>query len=73
MDLPEFLTDLRQQGYARVRLDGRTYDLADCREFSIEEFHRLAVVVDRVVVRADQRARRRADEDRGAAAAAPAH
>jgi excinuclease ABC subunit A len=48
---------VRRQGFVRVRVDGDTYDLADVPKLHRRQNHDIAVVVDRLVVRAADRAR----------------
>jgi excinuclease ABC subunit A len=47
----------RQQGFVRVRVDGRTYDLAQPPKLNRRQNHDIAVVVDRLVVRRADRGR----------------
>ena len=47
----------RNSGFARVRVDGRLYDLADPPELDGRRKHDVQIVVDRVVVRAAARSR----------------
>ena len=53
----ELFDDLRKQGFVRVRVDGETRDLADVPALARRSNHDIAVVVDRLVVRAEDRAR----------------
>jgi excinuclease ABC subunit A len=46
-----------REGFVRVRVDGDTYDLADPPKLNRYENHDVAVVVDRLVLRARDRAR----------------
>ena len=48
---------MRKQGFVRVRVDGETYDLADVPKLNKRQNHDIAVVVDRLVVRAADRGR----------------
>src|SRR5262245_26131545 len=48
----EFLADLRANGFARILLDGRTLSIDDPEAAAIAAGSRLAVVVDRLVLRA---------------------
>jgi excinuclease ABC subunit A len=48
---------VRRQGFVRVRVDGETYDLAAVPKLNRRQNHDIAVVVDRLVVRAADRAR----------------
>jgi excinuclease ABC subunit A len=56
-EFKELFDDLGKQGYVRVRVDGTTYDLADVPTLHRRTNHDIAVVVDRMVVKADDRAR----------------
>ncbi len=47
----------RKQGYARVRVDGQILALAEPIEIDSRRQHRVELVIDRVTVRASQRAR----------------
>ena len=47
----------RKQGFVRVRVDGETYDLSDPPRLSRYENHDIAVVVDRLVIREEDRSR----------------
>jgi excinuclease ABC subunit A len=53
----ELLDDVRKRGFVRVRVDGETYDLSDVPALNRRQNHDIAVVVDRLVVRADDRSR----------------
>src|SRR6266516_4331638 len=46
---------MRKQGFVRVRVDGGTYDLADVPKLNRRQNHEIAIVVDRLVVRATDR------------------
>ncbi|MEX2157362.1 MAG: excinuclease ABC subunit UvrA [Gemmatimonadales bacterium] len=48
---------MRKQGFVRARVNGDTYDLADVPKLNRRQNHDIAVVVDRLVVRAADRAR----------------
>ena len=48
---------MRKQGFVRVRVDGETYDLADVPKLNKRQNHEIAVVVDRLLVRAADRGR----------------
>ena len=48
--------DVRKRGFVRVRVDGETYDLGDVPALNRRQNHDIAVVVDRLVVRAEDRA-----------------
>jgi len=47
----------RKEGFVRVRVDGETYDLTDPPKLNRYENHNVAVVVDRLVLRAKDRDR----------------
>ncbi|HEX7023415.1 MAG TPA: excinuclease ABC subunit UvrA, partial [Gemmatimonadales bacterium] len=53
----ELFEDLRKRGFVRVRVDGETYDLGSVPALSRRHNHDVAVVVDRLVVRAEDRSR----------------
>ncbi|MFW6078564.1 MAG: excinuclease ABC subunit UvrA [Gemmatimonadota bacterium] len=53
----DLFEDARRQGFVRVRVDGRLHDLADPPTLNRYENHEIAIVVDRLVVRADDRGR----------------
>jgi excinuclease ABC subunit A len=53
----DLLDDVRKRGFVRVRVDGETYDLADVPALHRRQNHDIAVLVDRLVVRADDRSR----------------
>ena len=53
----ELFEDLRKQGFVRVRVDGETMDLGAVPALARRTNHDIAVVVDRLVVRAADRAR----------------
>ncbi|HXG43596.1 MAG TPA: excinuclease ABC subunit UvrA [Gemmatimonadales bacterium] len=53
----ELFEELRQRGFVRVRVDGETYDLDAVPALNRRQNHDLAVVVDRLVVRAQDRTR----------------
>lgn len=48
---------LRANGFARVRVDGKTYPVAEVPEIDHRQAHNVAVVVDRISVDAKQRSR----------------
>ncbi len=56
-EFKELFDDLGKQGYVRVRVDGTTYDLGDVPTLHRRTNHDIAVVVDRLVVKAEDRAR----------------
>jgi len=47
----------RKEGFVRVRVNGETYDLVDPPKLNRYENHEISVVVDRLVVREEDRAR----------------
>ena len=53
----QLFDDLRRQGFARVRADGLIYDLSEEIPLDKNKKHSIEVVVDRLVVHADVRAR----------------
>src|SRR5437762_3166802 len=53
----ELFENARKQGFVRVRVDGETYDLAQVPKLNRRQNHDIAVVVDRLVVRAADRSR----------------
>ncbi len=56
-EFKDLFEELRKQGYVRVRVDGVTHDLADVPTLHRRQNHDIAVVVDRLVVNIDDRAR----------------
>ena len=56
-EFKEMFDDLGKQGYVRVRVDGTTYDLGDVPTLNRRQNHDIAVVVDRLTVKAEDRAR----------------
>ena len=56
-EFKELFEDLRKRGFVRVRVDGETYDLNAVPALSRRHNHDVAVVVDRLVVRAEDRSR----------------
>jgi excinuclease ABC subunit A len=53
----DLFDDARKQGFVRVRVDGELYDLASPPKLNRYENHDIAIVVDRLVVRAEDRSR----------------
>jgi excinuclease ABC subunit A len=53
----DMLEDVRKRGFVRVRVDGQTYDLSSVPTLNRRQNHDIAVVVDRLVVRAGDRSR----------------
>ncbi len=56
-EFKELFDDLRRQGYVRARIDGNTVDLGNVPALQRRQNHDIAVVVDRLVVQATDRAR----------------
>ncbi len=56
-EFKDLFEDLRKQGYVRVRVDGETCDLSAVPALKRRQNHQIAVVVDRMVVRAADRTR----------------
>jgi excinuclease ABC subunit A len=53
----DLFEDVRKRGFVRVRVDGETYDVGDVPLLNRRKNHDIAVVVDRLVVRAADRSR----------------
>ncbi len=53
----ELFEDMRKRGFVRVRVDGATVELDAVPKLNRRQNHDVAVVVDRLVVRADDRSR----------------
>ncbi|HEX6938720.1 MAG TPA: excinuclease ABC subunit UvrA [Longimicrobiales bacterium] len=53
----ELFEEMRRKGFVRVRVDGEVYDLDSPPKLNRYENHEVAVVVDRLVVRAEDRGR----------------
>ncbi len=56
-EFKDLFDDIRKRGFVRARVDGETYDLADIPALNRRKNHDVAVVVDRLVVRAADRGR----------------
>ncbi|MGH7581667.1 MAG: excinuclease ABC subunit UvrA [Gemmatimonadales bacterium] len=56
-EFKELFDDLRKQGFVRVRVDGTVYDLGDVPSLHRRTNHDIAVLVDRLVVKAEDRSR----------------
>jgi len=56
-EFKELFEDIRKRGFVRARVDGETHDLADIPRLNRRKNHDVAVVVDRLVVRAADRGR----------------
>jgi excinuclease ABC subunit A len=50
--------DMRRSGYVRVRVDGKIHDLSEEIELDKQKKHTIEVVVDRLVIRKEQKERR---------------
>jgi excinuclease ABC subunit A len=53
----DMFDDVRRRGFVRVRVDGETYDLSDVPKLNRRKNHDIALVVDRLVVKAADRSR----------------
>jgi excinuclease ABC subunit A len=53
----DMFDDVRRRGFVRVRVDGETHDLSDVPKLNRRKNHDIALVVDRLVVRAADRSR----------------
>ncbi|MBA3260335.1 MAG: excinuclease ABC subunit UvrA, partial [Gemmatimonadales bacterium] len=53
----DLLDDVRKRGFVRVRVDGETYDLGAVPPLNRRQNHDISVVVDRLVVRGQDRSR----------------
>lgn len=55
----KMLGDLKREGFARARVDGTIYDLDEAEKLKLEKFekHDIDVVIDRLVLREDDRGR----------------
>ncbi|MGE5231256.1 MAG: excinuclease ABC subunit UvrA [Deltaproteobacteria bacterium] len=53
----DLFEDVRKRGFVRVRVDGETYDVSEVPALNRRRNHDIAVVVDRLVVRAADRSR----------------
>jgi excinuclease ABC subunit A len=53
----DLFEDVQKRGFVRVRVDGETYELGQVPALNRRQNHDIAVVVDRLVVRAADRAR----------------
>ncbi|MBI2792377.1 MAG: excinuclease ABC subunit UvrA [Gammaproteobacteria bacterium] len=51
------LEQLRNSGYVRVRINGKLYDINEAPKLDLRKKHTIEVVIDRIKVRADLRAR----------------
>ena len=48
--------EMRHSGYVRVRVDGKIYDLSEEIDLDKQKKHTIEVVVDRLVIRKEQKA-----------------
>ena len=53
----DLFTDFTAQGFARVRVDGTVYQIADVPKLKKQEKHTIEVVVDRLTVKPDSKSR----------------
>jgi excinuclease ABC subunit A len=53
----DLFTDFTTQGFARVRVDGTVYQIADVPKLKKQEKHTIEVVVDRLTVKPDSKSR----------------
>ena len=53
----DLFEDVQKRGFVRVRVDGETYDLGAVPALNRRQNHDIAVIVDRLVVRAEDRGR----------------
>jgi excinuclease ABC subunit A len=53
----DLFEDVRKRGFVRVRVDGETYDVGEVPALNRRQNHDIAVVVDRLLVRAADRSR----------------
>ncbi len=56
-DLAQFWKELREQGYARVRVDSKTYPLDEAPKLKKTDDHKVEVVIDRVSIQESSRSR----------------
>ncbi|MDQ2669847.1 MAG: excinuclease ABC subunit UvrA, partial [Gemmatimonadota bacterium] len=56
-EFKDLFEDVRKRGFVRVRVDGETHDLGQVPPLNRRQNHDIAVVVDRLVVRAADRSR----------------
>ncbi|MGE5927589.1 MAG: excinuclease ABC subunit UvrA [Gemmatimonadota bacterium] len=56
-EFKDLFDDARKRGFVRIRIDGETYDLSDTPSLNRRQNHDIALVVDRLVVRASDRSR----------------
>jgi excinuclease ABC subunit A len=53
----DLFEDARRRGFVRIRVDGELHDLADPPKLKRHQNHDIAVVIDRLLVRAEDRSR----------------
>jgi excinuclease ABC subunit A len=55
----QIFEDIQRQGFARVRVDGKTMELAEARQLKLARYkqHTIDIVVDRIALRANARKR----------------
>ncbi len=56
-EFKDLFEDIQKRGFVRARVDGETHDLAEIPKLNRRQNHDVAVVVDRLVVRAADRGR----------------
>ncbi len=56
-EFKDLFEDIQKRGFVRARVDGETYDLAEIPKLNRRQNHDVAVVVDRLIVRAADRGR----------------
>src|SRR5687768_15880595 len=56
-EFKDLFEDARKRGFVRIRVDGETYDLSEVPSLNRRQNHDIALVVDRLVVRASDRSR----------------
>ncbi len=56
-EFKDLFEDVRKRGFVRARVDGETYDLSEVPSLNRRQNHDIAVIVDRLVVRAADRSR----------------
>ncbi len=56
-EFKDLFDDARKRGFVRIRIDGETYDLSELPSLNRRQNHDIALVVDRLVVRASDRSR----------------
>ncbi len=53
----KLIENIRKQGFVRLRVDGELYDISDVPALSKQKKHTIEVVIDRLIIREDIRAR----------------